>query len=172
MHSAIAVTNELYKIHQRKRIGLFPMRRILKYIHICDIMSYSMYRRKLVEDLTMYCQFGPLYESLMREMEGFGNRDLRCELTLPRYNIEGEFIGRFIPSIKEKLFLELIEMVYDMFSQYSDSELMDFVLLPIMPVALATKDNAMYVKMKYIKQASAALEKGETEEKQKVSLIK
>lgn len=170
MHSSIAVTNELYKIHKRKRIGLFPLRRILKYIHICDVMCYSLYRRKLVEDLTMYSQFGPMYEILMREMEGFGNRDLICELTLPRYNIEGEFIGRFIPSIKEKLFLELIEMVYDVFSQQSDQELMDFVLLSTMPVSLARKDNAMYVKMKHIKQTCVFLEK--ENEKNKISLIK
>jgi len=170
MHSSIAVANELYKIHRRKRIGLFPLRRILKYIHICDVMCYAFYKRKLVEELTMYCQFGPMYEGLMREMEGFGNRDLSCELTLPRYNIEGEFIGRFIPSIKEKLFLELIEMVYDVFSQQTDQELMDFVLLASMPVGLAKKEEAMYVKMKHIKEACILLEK--ENEKNKISLMK
>ena len=53
MHSSIAVANELYKIHRRKRIGLLPLRRILKYIHICDVMCYAFYERKLVEELTM-----------------------------------------------------------------------------------------------------------------------
>lgn len=170
MHSSIAVANELYKIHRRKRIGLLPLRRILKYIHICDVMCYAFYERKLVEELTMYCQFGPMYEGLMREMEGFGNRDLSCELILPRYNIDGEFIGRFIPSIKEKLFLELIEMVYDVFSQQTDQELMDFVLLSSMPVGLAKKEKAMYVKMKHIKEACVLLKK--ENDKNKISLMK
>lgn len=170
MHSSIAVANELYKIHRRKRIGLLPLRRILKYIHICDVMCYAFYERKLVEELTMYCQFGPMYEGLMREMEGFGNRDLSCELTLPRYNIDGEFVGRLIPSIKEKLFLELIENVYDIFSQKTDKELMDFVLLASMPVGLAKKEKAMYVTMKHIKKSSSLLK--EETEKNKILLVK
>lgn len=172
MHSAVAVANELFKNHKRKRIGIIPLRRLMKYIHICDIMAYSMYKRRLVEDLTMYCRFGPLYESLMREMEELGNRDMPCELTLPRYNIEGEYIGRYIPSIKEKLFLELIEMVYDVFSQQTDQELMDFVLLPNLPVALAEKDNAIYVKRKYIEQSIKLIEDANQNKEVTLTLIK
>ena len=111
-----------------------------------------------------------MYEGLMREMEGFGNRDLSCEQTLPRYNIDGEFVGRFIPSIKEKLFLELIENVYDIFSQKTDKELMDFVLLASMPVGLAKKEKAMYVTMKHIKKSSSLLK--EETEKNKILLVK
>lgn len=172
MHSAVAVANELFKNHERKRIGIVPLRRLMKYIHICDIMAYSMYKRRLVEDLTMYCKFGPLYESLMREMEDLGNRDMPCLLTLPRYNTEGEYIGRYIPDIKEKIFTKLISMVYDVFSQYSDNELMDFVLLPALPVALAKKDDAIYVKRKYIEQSVKLMEDVDKDKEFTLTLIK
>lgn len=147
-HSAIAVGNTFIEIHQKKRIGVLNSKRLIKYIHIADITCAALLNRRLVEDLTLSTKYGPFYESIMRELEGLGNREIPCGMTSIMYNSDGEFKGRFIPRIKENVLIELIQAVYENFCQHTDKEILDFVLTSKMPWSLAKENDSLYIRQK------------------------
>lgn len=156
-HSAVAVANILIRYHRKKRIGVLNSRRILKYVHIADVACAETLKRRLVEDLTMSTQFGPFYESIMREIEALGNMEIPCEITLKRYDVDGGFEGYFMPLIEETALIQLIHGVYDKFAQLSDKEMLDVVLMSKMPWALAQAEESMYIKRKHIEKAASEL---------------
>lgn len=161
-HSAVAVANILIRYHRKKRIGVLNSRRILKYVHIADVACAETLKRRLVEDLTMSTRFGPFYESIMREVDVFGNAEISCEIMQKRYSINGDFEGYFMPLIEETALIQLIYGVYDNFCQLNDKEMLDVVLMSKMPWALAQAEESIYIKRKHIEQAASELfkEKG------------
>lgn len=60
--TSIAVLNEFVKIHNSKKIGNLTVPIVMKYIHLCDIAYYEKYQERMIEDLTLYSDFGPFYE--------------------------------------------------------------------------------------------------------------
>jgi hypothetical protein len=144
--SAMAVLNEFVKIHNSKRIGKLTVPIVMKYIHLCDIVHYEKYNERMIEDLTLYSEYGPFFEIILRELNCFGfKKEINFEIPLLRYDINGDANGHYIPSVKENKKLEIINIVYNQYSQIDYNYLLEIVTGDNMPSGIAKRKNAIYI---------------------------
>lgn len=151
--TSIAVLNEFVKVHNSKKIGNLTVQIVMKYIHLCDIAYYEKYQERMIEDLTLYSDFGPFYEIIMRLLKCFGfKKEITFQIPLERYDLNGDSIGHYIPEVKEKRKLDIINLIYQTYSQLDYEKLLDLVSNKNMPAGIAKNKRSMYVEEKIFKE--------------------
>lgn len=156
--SAITILNEFISIHNKKKLSKLTLPIALRYVHLADLLFYTTHQKRMIEDLTLYSNYGPFFESILRLAEPWGfHNELNVLIPTPIINHNGEKVGSAFPEINDDIIKNIINLVYSTYSTYSYNELVNFVNSESMPVGQAKKKGLIYVKEECFKECALHL---------------